>query len=148
MTLNGSPEGETPRTRSRRRSRHRGQAIVETALVLPIFLILVLAIVDFGLGLRAWITVTNAAREGARVAAVRGSCSAIEAQVMDTSGGLISDAATQIIIDPPTCNGTAGSPVSVTATYEYNFVTPLAGLLGGVIPSSWTIESESVMRVE
>ena len=48
----------------------RGQALVEFALVLPILLILVLGIIEFG---RAWNlhqTITHAAREGARLAAV------------------------------------------------------------------------------
>ncbi len=37
----------------------RGQGMVEFVLVLPIFLLLVFAIMDFGLGLHAWLTVTN-----------------------------------------------------------------------------------------
>ena len=48
----------------------RGQALVEFALVLPILLILVLGIIEFG---RAWNlhqTITHAAREGARMAAM------------------------------------------------------------------------------
>ena len=57
--------GFTPKGRS-----ERGQSLVEFALVLPIFLVLVLGIIDFGLGLKSWITITNAAREGARYAAV------------------------------------------------------------------------------
>ena len=52
------------------RRSQRGQSLVEFALVLPILLILVLGIVDFGMGLRAYVTLTNATREGARFAAV------------------------------------------------------------------------------
>jgi hypothetical protein len=46
--------------------RERGQSLVETAVVLPILLLLVAAIVDFGRAFDAYIVLTNAAREGAR----------------------------------------------------------------------------------
>src|SRR3990172_10793252 len=56
--------------RARRKNGEKGQALVEFTLLIPIFLLLVFAIVDFGMGFHAWITVTNSAREGARLAAV------------------------------------------------------------------------------
>lgn len=57
----------------RRRSTHadrRGQALVEFALVIPIFLLLLVAIFDLGRAVFAYNTLTNAAREGARLAIV------------------------------------------------------------------------------
>ncbi len=47
-----------------------GQAIVEMALVLPVLLLLLLGVVEFGLAFNAKQAVTNAAREGARLAVV------------------------------------------------------------------------------
>lgn len=56
--------------RSRRRPDERGQSLVEFALVLmPLFVIL-LAIIQFGFIFNAYVTITNAAREGARNATV------------------------------------------------------------------------------
>ena len=134
-----------------RRSRERGQNLVEFAFILPLFLVLVFAIVDFGMGFRAWISITNSAREGARVGAVRGSCDAIRDRVKDTSGGLVT-ADSQITITPSTCDGAAGSEVVVTVEYDYDFVSPNGGLLsmfgGGGVPSSVSIQSTSNMRVE
>ena len=53
------------------RGRHgRGQAMVEFALVIPIFLLLLVAIFDLGRAVFAYNTLTNAAREGARTAIV------------------------------------------------------------------------------
>jgi hypothetical protein len=134
------------------RPREQGQSLLEFALVIPIFLVLVLGIIDFGLGLRAWISITNAAREGARVGAVRGTCDEIEQQVIDTSGGLVTSDE-QIEITPGACDGGAGSSIVVTVSHEYELITPLGGLLsafgGGVgLPSSIHIESTSDMRVE
>jgi Flp pilus assembly protein TadG len=125
--------------------------MVEFALVIPIFLVLVFGIIDFGLGLKAWISITNSAREGARIGAVRGTCEEIRQQVKDTSGGLITSD-DQIDISPDDCDSTAGEPVTVTVSYDYELITPLGGMLsilGGVgLPSSLSIESTSDMRVE
>ena len=46
--------------------RERGQSLVETAIVFPILLLLLAAVVDFGRAFDAYIVLTNAAREGAR----------------------------------------------------------------------------------
>jgi Flp pilus assembly protein TadG len=50
--------------------RTRGQGLVEFALVFPIFIVLVMGIVDLGLSVFAYNSITNAAREGARLAIV------------------------------------------------------------------------------
>ena len=56
--------------RARRPARGTGQALVEFALVLPIFLLIVFGVFELGRAVFAYNTVANAAREGARVAAV------------------------------------------------------------------------------
>jgi len=56
--------------RRRDAARRRGQALVEFALVLPIFILLLVAIFDLGRAVFAYNTLTNAAREGARMAIV------------------------------------------------------------------------------
>lgn len=53
-----------------RRRFERGQALVEFALVIPIFLLLLVALFDLGRAVFAYNTLTNAAREGARLAIV------------------------------------------------------------------------------
>ena len=60
-----------PSSRRRRvRGRGRGQSLVEFALVFPIIILLILAFVEVGRAVFAWNTIANAARQGARVAAV------------------------------------------------------------------------------
>ena len=54
----------------RRPTRERGQAVVELALVLPLFLLLLLGIVQFGSVFRDYIALTDATRVGARQASV------------------------------------------------------------------------------
>jgi Flp pilus assembly protein TadG len=58
------------RQRGTRSSGRRGQALVEFALVIPIFLLLLMALFDMGRAVFAFNTLTNAAREGARIAIV------------------------------------------------------------------------------
>jgi Flp pilus assembly protein TadG len=55
---------------ARRRPAGRGQALVEFALVIPVFLLLLIALFDLGRAVFAYNTLSNAAREGARIAIV------------------------------------------------------------------------------
>jgi Flp pilus assembly protein TadG len=55
---------------SRRRSRERGQGLAEIGLVLPIIVLLLIAVFDMGRAVYAYNTITDAARQGARVAVV------------------------------------------------------------------------------
>ena len=72
MSASVEPTGRTGRTRRSRHIRSRGQALLEFALVLPIFLSLLFLIVDFGRVVWATNSLANAAREGARYAIVHG----------------------------------------------------------------------------
>jgi Flp pilus assembly protein TadG len=58
------------RGQSAERRRSRGQALVEMAFVLPVFLVLFMGVVDLGGAVLAYNSVTNAAREGVRLAVV------------------------------------------------------------------------------
>lgn len=62
----------------------RGQATVEAALVVPLLLFLLAGIFVAGLWLNATLTVTAAAREGARAAALTGDCASVITNVKKT----------------------------------------------------------------
>jgi hypothetical protein len=108
--------------------RDRGSAAVETALVLPILLLIVFGIVDFGRMLNAQITLTEAAREGARAVALD---SAWEGRV---------DAATQTLgglgaVDPDPGEECGPSPdldqdAVFEVHYTFSFITPVGALAG------------------
>ena len=61
--------GSTP-SRRRRLARERGQALVEFVMILPVFLLIVFAVIEFGKGFNYWIDMTHLANEGARYASV------------------------------------------------------------------------------
>ena len=62
--------------------RGRGQALVEFALVIPLFVLLMVAIFDLGRGVFAYNSITNAAREGARLAIVNQTDSSVVARAI------------------------------------------------------------------
>ena len=136
------------RLRSRRDARDSGAAAVEFALVLPILLLLVFGIVDFGRLYFTQITLTDAAREGARVLALEGAAGSgysatqasddAEARVQDAVSGV--DGA--VNVSSGTC--TDGQPVTVTVTTDFSFLTPLPDLAG--ILGITTVTGTGVMR--
>jgi len=124
--------------------RERGQALLEFALVVPIFLVLVFGIVDFGMGLKAWITITNSAREGARIGAVGASCDDIKQRAVYTSADLLtlSDVSVQ------NCQGDPGGSVVVSVAYDYEYITPLGSFVEGLSGGPLHMEASSDMRLE
>lgn len=139
----------TRRREGRRRT--RGQSLVEFALILPVFLLIAFAIVDFGLAFDASIGISNAAREGARSGTTKPTAAAITARVQAVAGRLNNTRLT-VTITCKTATGaacpgglpgaTSGSSVVVRVGYGYPMLTPIA--FGTVIPLSSTAE----MRVE
>jgi Flp pilus assembly protein TadG len=129
--------------------KERGQAMVEFVLVLPVFLLLVFAIVDFGMGFHAWLTVTNSAREGARFGAVRASSADITQRVQDTADTL--DQA-NMTVTVTNAQGDPGESVVVDVDYDYTLITPLDSVLGlvsgGSVGPTITFSSSADMRLE
>ena len=126
----------------------RAQSLVEFALVVPLLLILVFGIIDFGMGLSRWIVITNATREGARLGAVGRPPAEVEAKTIAASSGIIDSSNVIVDYQDVGANGYAGDggdAVVVKVTYEYNFATPLGALLNR---SSVTLSACSDMRLE
>ncbi len=139
----------------------KGQALVEFALLVPIFLILMFAIVDFGMGFYSWITVTNSAREGARLGAVQATNDEIIERVELASDLINEDDNMTVTVgcgpssDPPPtdpCPGLPGESVVVRVDYNYDLITPLASLVaflsGDIIGPTLTLSSTAEMRLE
>lgn len=121
---------EQPHSLAERRT--LGQSLVETAIVLPILLLLLAAVVDFGRAFDAYIVLTNAVREGARFGVNRQPPPS-PAQITDIviedvmgSGTNISAMGGFTATNVTVITGTGG--VTVTAWYDYNLF--FAGLIG------------------
>ena len=131
----------------------KGQALVEFALLVPIFLILLFAIVDFGMGFHSWITVTNSAREGARLGAVQATTLQIETRVRDTATLINEDTNMTVTVTNAADNGgDPGESVVVQVDYDYDLITPLASLVaflsGDTLGPTLELSSTAEMRLE
>lgn len=99
-----------------KRRRERGAVTVELVVMLPIVLLLLAAILSTGVGLAVIVSATNAAREGARLAAVGvDDCVAFEQTVEDRAIAVQVDSVTMTYEDG---TPTAGESLTVTVTYR------------------------------
>ncbi|HEX9087839.1 MAG TPA: TadE family protein [Arthrobacter sp.] len=116
----------------------RGSVAVEFALILPLLIGLMLGIVEFGRAYNVQISVTAAAREGARVMSIQKNVAGAQAAVIAASPSLnpqLKNA--QIQISPATC--TTGANTTVTVTYHLDFIT-------GFLSRGLDLTGKSVMR--
>ena len=141
----------------------RGQSLVEFALILPVLVILVLGIVDFGMGLRSYISLTNATREGARFAAVGNQAGAYPIDCNGTTNtsvvgrvcvaleGLKLSNVQNVTVSYP--NGQMpGESVVVAANFHYQYITPLPDFVdffsAGSLPEYINMDATTDMRLE
>ena len=113
----------------RRRLRdERGATAVEFGLIVPLLLLLVLGIVEFGHAFQVQGTLSAAAREGARAMALRNDPAQARDAVQEAAAVLnpgITDA--QISIDPASCPVDGDTNVRLTIEYPMPFLTDFFG---------------------
>lgn len=125
-----------------------GQTLVEFSLILPLLLIMLFGLVDFGRAFYTWLVVTNAAREGARTGATQQDLSAIQTRINQSIGSLDPAELTMTITN---VQGPRGQPITVDLTYDFQYVTPIGGIINIVTGGSLatpTISSHASMRLE
>ncbi|HUB38783.1 MAG TPA: TadE family type IV pilus minor pilin [Streptosporangiaceae bacterium] len=135
---------------SGRKVRDRGTAAVEFALVLPLLLLIVFGIIDLGRALNAQITLTEAAREGARLEAIGDSAATVDARAQAAAPQLSGMTVTITSSCPPGAGPTANAEVNVS--YSFTFITPIGAIaslfgssgLGGPI----ALNAQGVMACE
>jgi Flp pilus assembly protein TadG len=153
-----SPE---PRTASRRPRRslwacERGAELVEFAFVFPTLLLVLLGIIDFGFLFQRYEVVTNAAREGARIAILPGYADAdVQARVNQylTAAGLSPTDPVTVGAAVTISVGGGGQcvtvrPVTVAYQNQFLFLGPILGLMGGGALTDKTLHATSSMRSE
>jgi Flp pilus assembly protein TadG len=132
------------RTARARRPGDSGAAAVEFALLLPVLLLVTFGIIDFGRALNAQVTITQAAREGARLAAL--SQPDVVSRTQAAATGL--SAVTVAVTACPAGAGQASS-ATVKVSYLFSFITPIgaiAGMFGqSTLGSDLTLTATGVM---
>lgn len=115
----------------------RGQSLVELALVLPIFILVLVGIFDLGRAVYAFNTISNASRESVRVAIVNQTQADVEAEALKQAVSLGLTAADVAITYAHPSGGTCSSPVGVgclagvSVQYTFTAATPVLGQLIG-----------------
>ena len=134
---------------SRLHKSERGQSLVEFALVLPILLMLVLGVLEFGWMLNAKVTVNSAAREGARTRAALGFSSVYNTAYDTAANNAISDALNTsnitLVVQPAydiESDTEGGNMVTVTISTK---IDPLIGIF---INGTQTVDGYASMRLE
>jgi Flp pilus assembly protein TadG len=151
----------------RMRGGERGNAVIELALTLPLLLLVVLGIFDFGLMFQRYEVVTNAAREGARVGVLPGystdDAAARARQYLDSGGITGTDGACGSAVAGNRCAQAAFSTTTITGStpaktvnevtvtveyvHQHLWVGPIMNLFGGSL-GVVTLRAVSTMRVE
>ena len=137
----------------------QGTALLETAMTLPLLLIVSVGIFEFGRAFQTWQVLTNAAREGARVAVLpNAAAGAAEARVRAylTSGQLANTASATVVVNPASTvsigGATTASSSLVTVNYPFQFMVlqPVARLLvsGSTLGAPFTLTASAEMRNE
>ncbi|MGI9649199.1 MAG: TadE/TadG family type IV pilus assembly protein [Acidimicrobiia bacterium] len=143
------------------KSDEQGAVLIEFALVIGLFFLLVFGMVDFGLAINSKTQMNNAGREGARLGTVALDPAVVEARVREAADNL--DQAVLVVTvtcerpDNTLCNGpgfppgdlrhgTAGDSVLVTLDYQYNLITPLPGFIDS--DNKIDLQTVTEMRIE
>ena len=122
----------------------KGQSLVEFAIILPILLLLLLGIAEFGIMLNSYLTIQNVAREGARLGIVGGSDAEITALITSTSPNLTASDMT-VTITPSEISRKSGDTLQVKVVYNYHMTVPIiSALVGNVI----VLTAQTSMRIE
>ena len=135
------------------RDESRGQTLVEFALVVILFIVMLMGIFDLGRAVFTYTSITNGAREGARLGIVNQGATQVATRAMNAAAmGDRSPTAVTVALSratsAPTANDcspvTVGCNVSVIYTSTFRPVTPLIG----AIVSQLSLQAHSVEPIE
>ncbi len=154
------------RKRTKDPSGEEGQALVELALVVPLLLFIIFAIIDFGLAINQYNNTTNLANLGARATAVlsnastpptctyKGTTYTNIVGYLDCEGateGSLSQVGVTVCDTTSTTNFTTGDTLQVKVSDSFNWLSILTGgigKIGGLTSLPTSITSTASMRME
>jgi len=122
-----------------------GQALVEMALVLPLFLLLLFGVIEMGRVGFAYISVSNAAGAGGRMATIGGTNTQIYTATKNAATSLNLEDENIAITPTLLSQRYSGQGVTVEVTYPVQLIIPL---ISNVIPNPVVVRSKIIMRLE
>lgn len=123
-----------------------GQALVEFVLVLPIVMILLFGLIEIGNAINTYLTIYNASRDGARLAAERATVSEVQELVRTLTDRLPGPGPTATVTYGRDNSGQ--DMVTVEVTYAYRFLLfGSVAILRSIVPSPFRLRARTVMPV-
>ena len=133
----------------------KGAALLEAAITIPLILMICVGIFEFGRAYQTWQVLTNAAREGARIAILSGTTDAdVTTRVQNymQGGGLPNYATARVIINRnvPLTGPDTASQVQINYPFQFIVLQPVVRLVvrGATTGSPITMRSTALMRNE
>jgi len=132
----------------------RGAALLETAITLPLILLISVGIFEFGRAYQTWQVLTNAAREGARIAVLPDYTDTDVNNAVRNymTSGRLTNASTATITIVRTVPFGAATASRVTVNYPFQFMVigPVARLVrrSSTVGAPLTMQSSALMRNE
>jgi len=140
--------GERPMIKARQLGNSKAAALVETAVILPIFVLLMVGMVEFSRVLMVKQVITNAAREGARAGAVNLDDTEALTAAQNVSENYITISGVES--GPATVTSSliaAGGNPAVQVVIDYDYDSVLTNFIPG-IDGTLTLRSTAIMRRE
>jgi Flp pilus assembly protein TadG len=122
----------------------KGQSLVEFAIILPIILLLLMGIVEFGMMLNSYLTIQNVTREGARLGIVGGSDVEIKTLITTISPNL-TPADLTVNITPSEASRNSGDTLTVSVTYNYHMTVPI---ISALFNNLMVLRAQTSMRLQ
>lgn len=121
----------------------RGAVLAEFALILPVLVMILFGIIQFGITLSRTQAVEAAAREGGRLASLSSATEAdVVSRVNAALGGALGETVPTVALEPGTCAGREGQSVTITVTAPHRITIPL------VLDRQTTLTGHAVFRCE
>lgn len=122
----------------------KGQSLVEFAIIVPILLLIVMGIFQFGMMLNAYLTIENVSREGARIGIIGSSDAEINSAIIASSSNLDPLKLT-VSITPDEASRKSGDTLTVKVTYNYELTIPI---ISNLFNSEAVLNGQTSMRIE
>lgn len=122
----------------------KGQSMVETAMILPIIILLFLGMFEFSRIFGSYLLITHASREGARLAAIGKTDAEIQANI-ENKVNILNVSELQILMDPEEGGRITGEDVRVCVKYKLQIYAPV---ISSIVANPFELEANTYMRVE
>lgn len=128
----------------------QGNSLVETALILPFFLFMIIGVVDLGRGYTTYVALTNSAREGARwISTYPSDLSGAQTRILtEAARAQLGSADLAISLTPAQTSYNAGQSVTVNIAYDFplTFLSTV-NFIPHSLPTSIPLQARATMRV-